>query len=113
MKQDIQAAYPGVAVHIVPMSVTDFDLVAALPSSLPDAFKNVDILVNNAGLALGVASADSNDIDDARTVLDTNVMGSIALCRAFLPGMKERGSGHIINMGSVAVRQQSTTLVLL
>jgi NAD(P)-dependent dehydrogenase (short-subunit alcohol dehydrogenase family) len=108
MKDDILAAYPDVAVHIVPMSVTDFDVVAALPNSLPDAFKNVEILVNNAGLALGVAPADSNDIRDARTVLDTNVMGSIALCRAFLPGMKERESGHIINMGSVAVRQQPT-----
>jgi NADP-dependent 3-hydroxy acid dehydrogenase YdfG len=106
MKQEILAAYPNIAIHTVAMSVTDFESVAALPCKLPEAFKDVDILVNNAGLALGVASADSNDIDDARTVLDTNVMGSIALCRAFLPRMKERGSGHIINMGSVAVSQQ-------
>ncbi len=91
-------------VHTVVMSVADTDAVAALPSKLPERFRDVDILVNNAGLALGVSGVDTNSVLDAKTVLDTNVLGVIAMCRAFVPGMKERGSGHIINMGSVAVR---------
>jgi NADP-dependent 3-hydroxy acid dehydrogenase YdfG len=105
MKDDILKSYPTIDIHTVSMSVTDLDKVAALPNTLPAKFKNVDILVNNAGLALGVTPADGNDIDAAKTVLDTNVLGTIALCRAFLPGMKERGHGHIINMGSVAVSE--------
>ena len=62
------------------------------------------MLVNNAGLALGVTPVESNDVKSAQVVLDTNVLGTIAICSAFLPGMKERGSGHLITMGSVAVR---------
>merc|ERR1712060_859606 len=62
----------------------------------------VDILVNNAGLALGVASADENDLGDIQTMLNTNVMGVMALVRAFAPGMRKRGAGHIVNVSSVA-----------
>lgn len=103
IKQDILASYPSIDIHTVQLSVTDYDKVAELPNQLPPKFRNVDILVNNAGLALGVTPADANDMEAAKTVIDTNVLGMIALCRAFLPGMKERGSGHLINMGSVAV----------
>jgi 3-hydroxy acid dehydrogenase / malonic semialdehyde reductase len=104
LKKDITASYPNVAVHTVAMSVTDYEKVAELPSKLPAQFKDVEVLVNNAGLALGVSSVEANDMEAAKTVMDTNVLGTIALCRAFLPGMKERGAGHVINMGSVAVR---------
>jgi NADP-dependent 3-hydroxy acid dehydrogenase YdfG len=103
LKKEITQAFPEVDVHTVAMSVTDFDKVAELPKNLPEKFRNVDILVNNAGLALGVTPAESNDVMAAKTVMDTNVLGTIALCSAFLPGMKERGSGHLINMGSIAV----------
>ena len=54
------------------------------------------------GLALGVQSVENNNIKDAETVISTNILGTIALCSAFLPGMKKRGIGHIVNMGSVA-----------
>lgn len=108
LKKDIIASFPKVEVHTVKLSVTDTDAVAALPKKLPENFRDVEILVNNAGLALGVSSVENNSIEDAKTVMDTNVIGTIALCRAFVPGMKERGAGHIINMGSVAV---STTQI--
>lgn len=42
---------------------------------------------------LGVSQVDTNKVSDAKTVLDTNVMGVIALCSAFIPGMKKRGEG--------------------
>ena len=112
MKKEIMENYPSVDIHTVAMSVTDLEKVAELPNKLPPKFKNVDILVNNAGLALGVTAVEDNDVESAKTVLDTNVLGMIALCRAFLPGMKERGNGHLINMGSIAVRKNIVEAVV-
>ena len=43
-----------------------------------------------------------NNAHDAKTMLDSNVLGTIAFCSAFVPGMKKRGAGHIVNMGSCA-----------
>lgn len=103
LKAELLQAYPSVKIHIVAMSVTDYKAVEKLPNELPAYFRDVDILVNNAGLAKGVTPIDANDIEDAQQVMDTNVLGTIAFCRAFTPGMKARGRGHIINMGSVAV----------
>lgn len=104
LKKNLIKEFPALKVHTVAMSVADTDAVAALPKKLPADFRDVEVLVNNAGLALGVTAVDANSIEDAKTVMDTNVVGVIAMCRAFVPGMKERGAGHIINMGSVAVR---------
>ena len=102
LKHDITVKYPAAKIHTIAMSVTDLEKVKDLPSTLPEEYQDVEVLVNNAGLALGVASVDENDMKDAETVLNTNVLSIIALCRALVPGMKQRGSGHIINIGSIA-----------
>jgi 3-hydroxy acid dehydrogenase/malonic semialdehyde reductase len=102
LKTTLIKTHPNLRVHVVALSVADSKAVEALPASLPVEFRNVSVLVNNAGLALGVTSVDANIVADAEQVLQTNVMGVIAMCRAFLPGMIERGEGHLINMGSVA-----------
>ena len=65
--------------------------------------------MNYAGLALGVNTADENKIEDVITVMNTNVIGCIAFCTAFLPGMRKRQEGHIFNMGSVAGHYSYTT----
>eukprot|EP01031_Cornospumella_fuschlensis_P032464 gene32464-39253_t len=109
IKKEILALYPKTHIHTVALSVTDYDAVAALPTTLPAEFRDVDILVNNAGLALGVSTVDQNRIEDAKQVMDTNVLGTIALCSAFIPGMKKRNRGHIVNMGSVAGHFAYTT----
>ena len=88
--------------HAKALSVSDRERVARLPETLPPPFDEVDILLNNAGLALGVSSVEDNSIEDAATMMETNVMGVISFCSAFIPGMKARGFGHVINMGSVA-----------
>jgi NADP-dependent 3-hydroxy acid dehydrogenase YdfG len=103
IKTTIHETYPSVKIHVVAMSVTDYEAVSKLPSSLPNDFKEVDILVNNAGLARGVTSVDQNSMSDAIEVMETNVLGTVAFCAAFIPGMKQRGRGHVVNMGSVAV----------
>jgi 3-hydroxy acid dehydrogenase/malonic semialdehyde reductase len=84
------------------LDVTDKEAVAALPASLPEAWRAVDVLVNNAGLALGVAPAQVAKVEDWDTMIKTNVMGLVNVTHALLPGMVERDTGHIINLSSTA-----------
>ncbi|AGM04405.1 SDR family oxidoreductase [Amycolatopsis keratiniphila] len=84
------------------LDVRDADAVAALPGSLPAEFAEVDLLVNNAGLAKGLEPAHRAKLDDWDQMIDTNIKGLAHLTRALLPGMVERGRGHVINIGSVA-----------
>ena len=62
----------------------------------------VDVLLNNAGLALGMEPAWDVSIDDWDRMIDTNIKGLTYCTRALLPGMVERNSGHVINIGSTA-----------
>ncbi len=62
----------------------------------------IDTLINNAGLAAGRESIQAGDIDDWETMIDTNVKGLLYITRGILPGMIERKSGHIVNLGSIA-----------
>lgn len=62
----------------------------------------IDILVNNAGLALGLAPAQSVELDDWENMVDTNIKGLLYCTHAVLPGMVRRDRGYIINLGSVA-----------
>lgn len=73
--------------------------------SLPDEWKKIDILVNNAGLAVGLGHIDKGDTDDWDRMVDTNVKGLLYVTRAVAPGMVERGSGHIINISSIAGKE--------
>jgi NAD(P)-dependent dehydrogenase (short-subunit alcohol dehydrogenase family) len=62
-----------------------------------------DVLVNNAGFALpGPLEALAER--DLRELFDTNVFGLLAVTRAFLPGMRERGRGRVVNVGSIMGR---------
>jgi NADP-dependent 3-hydroxy acid dehydrogenase YdfG len=58
--------------------------------------------VNNAGLALGKLPADENIVEDVQTVINTNVTATISMSSLFLPAMRARSRGHLINIGSVA-----------
>jgi len=63
----------------------------------------LDVLVNNAGIGWNATTEDI-DIDAARIVFETNYWGAIRCIQSVLPGMRERGSGHIVNISSVAGR---------
>jgi len=72
---------------------------------LPTDWQAVDILINNAGLSQGLAKVQNGLLEDWETMLDTNVKGLLYVTRAILPGMIQRGSGHVINIGSIAGHQ--------
>lgn len=73
------------------------DVVAALPP--------IDVLVNNAGLVIGLDPLVDVEEDQFDVMFDTNVKGLVFLTKAVIPSMKERQTGHIINVGSVAGKQ--------
>lgn len=83
--------------------VRDGDAVQAAfsQSNLPEEWRAVDVLVNNAGLALGLEPAHRCSLDDWTTMVDTNIKGLLHVTRALLPGMVERGRGHVVNLGSI------------
>ena len=64
--------------------------------------QKIDVLVNNAGLALGLEPEYEGDLDEWETMIDTNIKGLLTMTRLIVPGMVERNSGHVINVGSVA-----------
>lgn len=92
----------GDAVHTAVLDVRDPEAITALLAGLPPRFAEIDVLVNNAGLAKGLGPAQDADLDDWDTMIDTNVTGLVHVTRAVLPGMVQRGRGHVINIGSTA-----------
>src|SRR5450755_4231177 len=87
---------------IVSARRSDRAAVADAVSGLPPEFAAIDVLVNNAGLALGLEPAYGASLDDWDAMIDTNCKGLAYCTRAVLPGMVERGDGHVINLGSIA-----------
>lgn len=69
--------------------------------ALPEAFRGIDLLVNNAGLALGTAPAQNADLDQWKTMIETNVTALVSLTRLLLPALIAR-KGAIVNLSSVA-----------
>jgi len=74
------------------------DAVAGLPVD----WAGIDVLVNNAGLSRGMTKLQEDDPENWEEMIDTNVKGLLYVTRAVVPGMVQRGSGHVINLGSVA-----------
>jgi NADP-dependent 3-hydroxy acid dehydrogenase YdfG len=62
-----------------------------------------DIVVSNAGV-FDIGAAHKLSVDTFRRTLDVNLVAPFALVRAFLPGMRARGSGHLVTVGSIADR---------
>ncbi|MES2934979.1 MAG: SDR family NAD(P)-dependent oxidoreductase [Pseudomonadota bacterium] len=92
----------GAALHPLMMDVTDKNSIDAALSILAPEWQAIDVLINNAGLALGTEPAHQASLDEWETMIDTNCKGLVTMTRAVLPAMVQRGSGLIINLGSVA-----------
>lgn len=89
-------------IHMAAFDIRDRHALEKALTDLPAAFSTVDILINNAGLALGFDPAQSAKIDNWRTMIATNVTALAEVTHAVLPGLVERGCGHIVNLSSVA-----------
>ncbi len=89
---------------LLPMALdmNDPQAIAALPGSLPEAWREVDVLIANAGLALGIKPAQEALLPDWEQMVATNVTGLMQTVHALLPGMVARDRGHIVTIGSVA-----------
>ncbi len=87
------------------MDVTNPDSVAAAAASATEQFGGnpPDVLVNNAGFAL-VGPLEAIDDAEWERQYQTNVLGLVRVTRAFLPAMRERRRGRIVNVSSVAGR---------
>jgi 3-hydroxy acid dehydrogenase/malonic semialdehyde reductase len=69
-----------------------------------ESLVGVEVLINNAGLAKGIDRVQEARVEDWDSMIDTNVKGLLYFTRALLPSMIQAGSGHIVNLGSVAGR---------
>jgi 3-hydroxy acid dehydrogenase/malonic semialdehyde reductase len=79
--------------------------VAKAIASLPADFINIDVLINNAGNAHGLDPIENGDVDDWDSMIDINIKGLLYVSKEIIPGMVERRSGHIINIGSIAGKE--------
>jgi len=86
---------------VVPTDVTNDAAVAHMAETVTGEWGVPDVLVNNAG-AFTYAPLDDLTLDGFRDQIDINLTGAFAVTQAFLPAMRERESGHLFFMGSVA-----------
>lgn len=100
LEQDFKAIVLPVA-----FDVRNRQEVESAIRTLPDNWKEIDVLVNNAGLAAGLNTVQEGQISDWEQMIDTNIKGLLYVSRAVSPGMIERKSGHIINIGSIAGKE--------
>jgi NAD(P)-dependent dehydrogenase (short-subunit alcohol dehydrogenase family) len=93
----------GERVRAVALDVTDPQSAQAAIRHAVDAFGHLDVVVNNAGYA-NIASIEDVDEADFRAQFETNFFGVFNVTRAAIPVMRERGSGHIIQISSIGGR---------
>jgi 3-hydroxy acid dehydrogenase/malonic semialdehyde reductase len=98
----LAARHPAGLVAPLALDVRDRKAIDVALASLPADLRAVDVLVNNAGLALGLEPAQRASLEEWENMIATNCTGLVTLTRALLPGMVERGRGHVVNVGSVA-----------
>jgi short-subunit dehydrogenase len=91
----------GAEAIIVPTDVAERAQLERLVARASEAFGRIDVLINNAGLEQ-VCFYESLELDEIASYIAVNLSAPMALSRLVLPGMRERGAGHIVNMASVA-----------
>ena len=90
------------AVHTISLDVRNRKAVEQAIGALPAEWTEIDVLVNNAGLSRGLEKLYQGKVEDWEEMLDTNVKGLLYVTRSVVPGMVERGRGHVVNLGSTA-----------
>ncbi len=86
--------------HAIVLDVTQFNAIAPAVAAITQTVGPIDVLVNNAGYG-HEGTLEESPLDDMRRQFDVNVFGAVAMIKAVLPAMRERRSGHIINITSM------------
>jgi NADP-dependent 3-hydroxy acid dehydrogenase YdfG len=107
LAEELRAAH-GTDLLLLAFDVRDAGVVSRVLEDLPPEWRAIDVLVNNAGLSRGLDRVHEAELRDWEEMIDTNVKGVLYVTRAVLPGMVERGRGHVINLGSIAGREVYT-----
>jgi NAD(P)-dependent dehydrogenase (short-subunit alcohol dehydrogenase family) len=95
----------GGTAHVHPADLSDLEDIDRLAQEILDVHGGVDVLVNNAGRSIRRSIRASYDrFHDFERTIQLNYFGALKLILAFLPGMRERKSGHIINVSSIGVQ---------
>ena len=103
VREKIEAVGGEAFVH--PCDLTDTDAIGAMADEVLAEHGGVDILVNNAGMSIRRSIAHSYDrLHDFERTIQLNYLGAVALILKVLPGMRERGFGHIVNISSMGVQ---------
>lgn len=97
------AAKEGLPIHISTMDVDSDSSVKAGIGAIYRVAKHLDVLVNNAGVE-GNGSVEELPLETVRAVMETNYFGALRCIQAVAPDMRQRKSGCIINISSVAGR---------
>lgn len=101
VKEEIEKEY-GIPVMTYTMDVRNTEEMKQTVADFLQKKGAPDVLLNNAGLARGLESYEKTEEADILQMLDTNIRGLFLLTHEFLPAMTEKGSGHIVNLGSTA-----------
>jgi NAD(P)-dependent dehydrogenase (short-subunit alcohol dehydrogenase family) len=101
--KDLKTLAVKADVHPILMEVTKTPSVEKAVKTIVKKEGRIDVLVNNAGFAMGGFLEDLSD-QDFKDQFDTNVFGYLRVIRAVAPVMRKKGSGKIINIGSIAGR---------
>ena len=96
---DLEEKYPGKA-RVFALDVTDAAQIHSVVAQAVTGFAPVDVLVNNAGYGIAGAIEEATE-DEFMPVYDTNVFGLIRVTQELLPHMRQRRSGHILNLSSI------------
>lgn len=99
---ELESENSGLMICPLICDVRNRQQVQAALANLPSEWKTIDLLINNAGLVIGVDKEFEGNLDEWDIVIDTNIKGLLTMTRLIVPGMVERGKGHIINIGSIA-----------
>ena len=94
-----------VEVAIGNFDVRNRDEVIKNLEKLPAKWKKVTLLINNAGLSQGLDTVQDGSLDDWDTMIDTNIKGLLYVTKIVSNWMIKNGSGHIINLGSIAGKE--------
>lgn len=97
--RELAMRYPKTCL-VLALDITDPEQREQAVASAQGTFGGIDVLVNNAGYGY-LAAIEEGEEQEIRSIFETNVFALAALIRRVLPAMRERGSGHIINMSSV------------